>query len=186
MPKSPSIATVMTALDRLAAELARTRAEIADTRARVSRLGRGTGDVTEAARAAVAVVTDPRERTRQALRDRVATVEHVASALEVTEPQARALVAELGDEVYNLATDAAPRWVLQIGDETDTETLCEAVRRVLRERPLEQREIIAATGARRNRVSGAIVKLQAQSEPIWNLGEKNKARWFYAAMPARH
>lgn len=186
MPKTPTIATVMTALDHLAAELAKTRAEIADTRQRVARLGRGTGDHAEAARAAVAAAADPRERARQALRERVSTPETLAAALEVTEAQARALVAELGGEVYNLATDAAPRWVLQVGDETDTDTLVEAVRRVLRERPLEQRELAAATGARRGRVGGAIVKLQTNKEPILNLGAANKARWFYAAAPPRN
>ena len=161
------------------ADIAATRAELAATRERlaaaeraIARAPRGVAEDT-----APSPPTTPKSRAEAILSHGVTTPEHLARALGVDVEQARALVPA---DAVNLATDAAPRWVLPIGDQTDFSTLIEAVRRVLRERPMTQTDIVEATGARRSRVGGAIGRLQARGENVINLGNGRRARWFLA------
>lgn len=100
---------------------------------------------------------------------------HLAGALDELQAHSAA------GRAYNLGSVERPRYVWVLGDETSTTELIDAVRRCIRERPLELSELETATDARRNRLSGAIVRLQAFEEPIMNLGTQHRARWFLAA-----
>jgi hypothetical protein len=86
---------------------------------------------------------------------------------------------ERSRKVYNLGTAKRPRWVWCIGDDADTDTLRATVAMLIRERPLELQEIVAATGlTNRNRISGVLVRLQVAELNVQNLGTRAHARWF--------
>lgn len=72
----------------------------------------------------------------------------------------------------------SPALACWVGDEGSTATLNAAVERLLRERPLSRAELVAMTGARTNRVAGAIVHLQRHGAPIVNLGTPRLGRWY--------
>lgn len=65
-----------------------------------------------------------------------------------------------------------------IGDDTDTPTLKAALERILRVRPTTLQELVTMTGARANRISGALVKMQLGGVPMVNLGTRRLARYF--------
>ncbi len=68
---------------------------------------------------------------------------------------------------------------LFIGDETDTSTLINTIERAITGRARTLRELIEITGARRNRISGALVKLQvAKPNVVRNLGDESRAIYF--------
>lgn len=71
-------------------------------------------------------------------------------------------LAKLEDEdlVYNLGFRDSPVWMWRVGDDVDTTTLTEVVKRLISERPMWTREIVRATGAKESRVSGALVEIQ--------------------------
>lgn len=79
-----------------------------------------------------------------------------------------------------------PRSHYWIGDETSTDELKATILRVIQHDPTGTpfQQIIAMTGARGNRVSGAIVKLQRDGHRIKNLGDQRTARW-WAPTPSR-
>lgn len=64
-----------------------------------------------------------------------------------------------------------------VGDETTTEVLKDAVARAIKTRGMTLQEISDETGARRNRVSGAIVKLQHDGVKVINEGNGYRAIW---------
>lgn len=117
-------------MERRAAELERT-------------LARGTGDHTEAARAAAAAVKVPSAAERAA-RER----------------------ARASTTAYH------------VGDEGPTPELKDVVERAIAERPRTTAELVEITGARRNRISGVIVKLQVAGVPVRNLGNGQHALWW--------
>jgi len=82
--------------------------------------------------------------------------------------------------VVNLGTDTEPRWHWRIGDETPTDELGLEIERILRERPSTLQELITFSGARRNRISGVLVRLQVAGVPIVNLGDGRRAVWAIA------
>lgn len=67
-----------------------------------------------------------------------------------------------------------------VGDDADPETLRSVVSRLLLERPMYLREIVAATGARSARVSGALIELERQRAKLYKLGDGNKQVWWIA------
>lgn len=71
----------------------------------------------------------------------------------------------------------SPYWV---GDDGPTDELKAAILRCIQGNPngTTFQEILQATGARGNRVSGAIVKLQRDGHRIKNLGDQRVARWW--------
>lgn len=72
-----------------------------------------------------------------------------------------------------------------IGDDTDAATLNETVKRCIAERPRTRQEIIELTGARPNRVNGALIALQVAGYPIKNLGNKYRAVWYLTSLNAK-
>lgn len=83
--------------------------------------------------------------------------------------------------VYNIGTRLDPRWQTVIGDEAPTAELRAIVVRMVRQRPWTFHELTEATGARRGRLSGVLVALQREGEPLVNLGTERRARWFLAS-----
>lgn len=76
------------------------------------------------------------------------------------------------------ATVAPPPSPHHVGDDTPTPVLNAAVEALLRERPLERRELVQLTGARTNRVAGAIVHLQRHGVPIVRDRAGKRSRWY--------
>lgn len=72
-------------------------------------------------------------------------------------------------KLFNAGQPENPTWVLRIGDKTDSPTLRNMIVRLLKERPMLQKELVEATGAREGRVSGQIVEIQRSDLAIKNL-----------------
>ncbi len=159
------------------------------------RLARGTGDLTDAAEAAtewgVSVPTLPGskaaarshehlvEALEKALRAAPMSTSEAAEFLGV--PVAHAAIAlrtlRRAQRVVNVGTSEAPVWCWVLGDECTTPELVARVEQLLRRRPMTLHEIEVATGARRNRVSGALVLLRRHGLKVENLGNGWKAIW---------
>jgi len=74
--------------------------------------------------------------------------------------------ADEAKQVYNLGTEDDPRWIWVIGDETPPEDLSVVVRKMISYRPLTFSQLTVATGARRGRLSGRLVQMQRDGEPL--------------------
>lgn len=80
--------------------------------------------------------------------------------------------------VYNHGTDFEPRWAWVIGDQTTTAELSDAVERLITVRPYTFAELTLATGARRGRLSGVLVRFQREGRDIVNEnGTDRQYRW---------
>lgn len=94
---------------------------------------------------------------------------------DVTE-KAKAAVAQ------TIAIDPARPYF--IGDATDTPTLIHTIERCISDRPRTLPELIELTGARRNRISGALVKLQVKRPgSVKNAGTNARALWWIPERP---
>lgn len=109
-----------------------------------------------------------------------------ALALEVSAPAAALLdtLASLraAGKVCNVGTDPRPVWTWILGDAGDTAELSTKIEHLISLRPMLMTEIVAATGARRNRISGALNKIQLRRK-VENHGSASVALWFMP--PAR-
>jgi myo-inositol catabolism protein IolC len=182
-------------LEALAAEQAASAERILALRAQ---LARGTADVTEQARtAAKAALPVAKPEPAQPLVTLAARLEallrsaarsHDDLVLETAAPAGRVAAAlralKASRQIYNLGSEDRPRWVWVVGDQTSTPDLRVAVEAILRERPTTFAELLAATGARRGRVSGVIVALQREGARIERHGDEHRERWFLAPAPA--
>lgn len=82
-------------------------------------------------------------------------------------------------QIYNHGTSDDPRWAWVIGDLVEAPVLTDAIEAMLRRRPYTFAELLAATGARRGRISGATVEFARSDLPIWTVGGSDrKYRWF--------
>lgn len=130
--------------------------------------------------AAPAPARDPAAELETALREKPRSVAELARA--VGQPAGHVSIAmralKKAGRVYNIGTSDAPRWTWVIGDETSQPELAAAVTALIRDRPMTFGELMAATGARRGRVSGVIVGLQRGGAGIENRGDPRRARWF--------
>lgn len=150
---------------------------------------RGTGDHREEAAAALARVELEKRaplpaRIEVALRARSQSIADLARELGDPVGRVAAAVRTLGRKVHNVGSSDAPRWTWVAGDEIATSELYALVERLLREQPMYTHEIVAATGARQNRINGVLVRLQRDRRGVVNLGSRVKARWF-AIPPTR-
>lgn len=195
-PSAPSVPT--------AAELENAAAALSTVLERLGvSLPRGTqNDLQKAARAAtIAAAAPPRPqepplaaRVEAALRSGVHALDELAG--EVRAPTGR-VAAELkkhkqAGRVYNLGTEDRPRWTWVVGDDASPDELAEAVLRILRTTPMYRAELLAATGARDNRVGGAMRKIQREGlgvvvdvSPQSGDPQKHRARWFVLPANAR-
>lgn len=182
-----TVQTIEAALAEMAAEQTAAAERIAALRAEL-RLARGTADVTEAARAAAAPAPAPPlpDRVEAALRAGIWSLDELCHEVRAPAgPVSAALKrARTARQVYNVGAEDRPRWTWVPGDAVETQALYAHVERLISERPFEFAELLAATGARRGRVSGAIVSFQHAGRRVLNLGTTAKARWFL--LPAKN
>lgn len=115
------------------------------------------------------------ERVRAALRAKPSTLLELVLDVEVSSRAVSNALKEIRPQ--NIGTDTHPIWTCPIGDETPAGELVEKIAQLTAIRPLTLAEIVAFTGARRNRVSGAIVRL-GEARRIENHGAQNAARWY--------
>lgn len=166
----------------LESELATLRAAITEQQARLDALttfARGTRDIAPVPAAPKTLD----ERLEALLREKPRTLVELAAELSLT-PGATIVAMRRAVEAkkaFNLGTESSPRWFWRVGDEGPTQELVHAVTAIIGDRPMGMRELIDATGARGNRVSGVIVQLQRSGAPIQNVGTAAVARWFLAA-----
>jgi DNA-binding transcriptional regulator GbsR (MarR family) len=159
---------------------------------------RGTGDVAEQARAAVAAAEarptpvkpvpqprpqrrlDPKSEVAKVLRGNSFNTAQIAKATGLSIGKSaealRALKAER--KVANVGSEDFPRWTYRIGDETSAQELNAEVKRLIEDRPMTTQELIETTGARLARVSGALIALQRTEKQLLNLGTQRRAKWF--------
>lgn len=158
---------------------------------------RGTRDVAPAARKAIAAATaavEPTapkhahreapiaERVEVALRANVLGLADLARAIGAPELGAARAVKALGARVVDVGDrDTGARYSWVAGDDGPTGELNDLVERLLRVRPMAFSEVIAFTGAREKRCSGAIVRLQRDprtAKKLANRGDARRALWF--------
>lgn len=201
MTTTPSKSRTMTAPQFQAALVAaRDRAVELEANAKSERLeldrlvkfGRGTGDVTEQATEATAPLA---RRLEIMLRGPRAPLSLVALAEAVKEPAERVRKelrkmrtapcatrsiedAAEARQVFNHGTEGDPMWQWVLGDDTPTDELVFAVETMIRRRSYTFAELTLATGARRGRLSGVLVKFQREGYPIVNDGgTAREYRW---------
>ncbi len=203
-PVNATMSAIEAQLEQLAAEQAASAERIAKLHDDL-RLARGTGNVTaEAAEAAnrarqeaaapapPAVVGDPQPlaslsaRMLKAMSERVMSLDELVLDTGGSAGRVSQILKTLraSRQVYNLGAEDRPRYVHVIGDETDTSTLAAVVEAIVRERPTTLQEIVEATRANRNRISGVLAKMtKREQDPVINFGAEGRAKWF---IPPRH
>lgn len=121
----------------------------------------------------------PKPTVEAVLRHRVATAAEIATevGLPVGVISAELAAAKKRGRVVDLGVG----WSWVVGDEGPTAELNDLVVRLVSARPMTFPELIAATGAREKRVSGAIVRIQRDdklSRRFENQGTGSRARWY--------
>lgn len=176
-------AAIEAELDRLTRAQAAAAERIEKIRAELN-LARGTDDVTDAARAAVAATPPLAERVERALRSGIWSLADLCHEVKAPPgPVGKALKrAREARQVFNVGSEDRPRWTWIPGDAVETQELYAHIERLITDRPFWFAELLDATGARRGRVSGAIVSFQHAGRKVMNLGTEARARWF---MPLR-
>ncbi len=152
----------------------------------------GTGDVTAAAAEAVASerpvpppVLSLDDRIVRALKVGIFTLEELAREVHASAGPVGEVLKRLRAEnrIINLGNDARPRWAWLVGDETSFEELKRTIVKFIADRPMYLQDLLHATGARRNRVSGVLSKMHRDGEPVLNLGTPARGRWFMILGP---
>lgn len=162
------------------------------------RLARGTGDLTsdlltaewspvptrETPAPVLPPAADPATELQRLLRAAPMSVADAALALGIPVAHAAQAMRSLrrGNHVVNVGSTDEPRWSWVLGDECSTTDLTAKVEQLIRLRPMTLAELQAATGARRNRISGAIVLLRRHGVQVVNRGNGWRAVW---AIPAQ-
>ena len=86
-----------------------------------------------------------------------------------------------GDHTAKAIAARGAKGSFNIGDNTDTPTLIATVERAITGYARTLRELVELTGARRNRISGALVKIQvAHPTSVQNVGNDARALWYIA------
>lgn len=149
--------------------------------ATVRKLARGTRDL--APRSGPAVLAKPTvaDRVETVLRSAVLSPAELALAVGAPQAAVDAAVRSHGRKITNVGIVGAPRLSWVAGDDGPTPELIELIARLIAVRPLAFSELIQHTGARGNRISGAIVKLQQHPKighKVVNRGTAARALWF--------
>jgi hypothetical protein len=188
-----------TASNNTLADVAAISAELAELRQRQAvleervKLARGTGDVTALAAAAVAQVTEPvpsapealSVRIEKSLRNAILDLKSLAKVVEAsTSEVARELeAARLERKVFNVGSAASARWIWRVGDTGPTTELRETMIRLMTYLPITTAEMVAATGARLSRVSGALADIERSGACVVDLRYPNEVSARYFIMP---
>lgn len=97
-----------------------------------------------------------------------------APAGRVSEVVARLRAAK---RLHNIGSDVEPLWQCTLGDNGPVAELKDTIYRLISHRPFTFRELVVVTGARDNRVSGALTKLKEDPElNVVNLGDGFRGR----------
>lgn len=152
----------------LNARIAEQERNLAELKAQIAR---GTGDITEEARHVSLA-----RRLELALRARPHSLEDLVRDLGEPVGRVSSALRQVKKQLYNTGAAELPVWFWIIGDETSPQDLYAAVEALMRARPMAHAELVAATGARENRVSGAINEMR-RTRRVVNVGT-GKARWF--------
>jgi hypothetical protein len=117
---------------------------------------------------------------QEVLQRRLATLDEIAK--EVNAPLLKVSEAMEGlkkqGKIHNVGSEDRQMWTWRPGDVVPASELEAYVRRLISWAPMTLIELIAATGARNSRVSGAVVAIQRSGEPPVDLGSGGRARWF--------
>lgn len=84
-------------------------------------------------------------------------------------------------KIVNAGTHERPLWSWWLGDDVSTTEIVIKVEQLLRIRPMTLAELVGIVGARRNRVSGALVILRRHGVQIDNSGNNWRAVWSIAS-----
>lgn len=141
------------------------------------RHARGTGDVTAQAAKAVAPPTIA-QKIETALRANVFALPELAKAIGETTGKTGAAIRAMRKNLGNLGTPARARWVWRIGEQATTAELTDMIKHLISDQPLTTAELVAVTGVRLSRVSGALVAIQRSGMNVYNLGTPHRHRWF--------
>lgn len=166
-----------------AGEIENLQAQLAAAQERVSELAkqmvemqhkfaRGSVDVTAAAQQ-----VSLEARVESLLANGIWTLDTLARELDVSTSKTLRAMKPLRDRLYNIGTEDRPRWTLTVGNEVDIAVLTAQVGRLLREKPMDRKELLAATGASDNRIGGALRRLQREGARVENWGSARYARW---------
>lgn len=157
-------------IDHLESDLKRLREQLA----------RGTGDVTAQAAAAAAPELPLRERVEVLVRQRPHSVQEIARSLGEPAGPIGDAIKNMKSNLYNAGSATDPQWFWIVGDDVPATELNAAVDALISTGPRTLVELMAATGARQGRVSGAIVQMRrrADSTRVVNLGNDARAKWF--------
>lgn len=123
------------------------------------------------------------------LRARPSSIDDLCGRLDAEPSRVSAAIRAMrlsGLDVVNIGSEDRPWWWVRPGDDCAAGVLVEAVLALISWRPLTMGELQDLTGARRNRISGAIVRLKERMRDrdevnppnILNLGSKSVARWY--------
>lgn len=183
----------LTAIKAQADDLAKSQEQLDATVDHVARLivrARGTSDITEQARVAQLEAGEDTlpERIRVILESEgPASVAEIAERLRVPAGRVQRVVKKLrsADKLRNVGSPEDPRWWWSVGDEGSTDELTASISALLRHWPMTLSALMDATGARRGRISGVIVKLQRSGAPVENLGDGHVAIWSLAGQRRR-
>ena len=193
LTKQNDLETLLTLASERAAQAEADARDAREQLERAVKLARGTGDI--AAQAAQAVEA----AKPQTLEQRIMTAllgdnapfsfPALCKMVESTPGRVSSCMRELrkAGRVYNMGTEDHPRWIGVIGDKTSTPELNDWVKRLVSLAPMSFAQLLAATGARRGRVSGAIVQLQRNPQTrkaLQNLGDDRTFVWFLPTSPA--
>lgn len=164
------MSNLKTLTDELAAMRARIEALTAQVAADEKANASGTGT-----HEPVSLLSQTKHATGLGLR----SVRSLAQEFRAPLPKVATLVRELraAGKLYETA-DAEPRYLWIHGDEQSPQDRAALVGTLISERPWKFVDLLAATGARRGLVSGAIVELQRVGRPVLNCGTERRARWF--------
>jgi hypothetical protein len=178
-----------------ATEIAREQVRVAKLAEQAIALARGTGDVSQQAQAAVAAVAEEKltERIREALLAS-GPMSVVDLSKTLNEPAARlqhvVKVLRAARKMRNVGDKLDPVWCWAVGDSGDTPELRKAIERLIRFKGMSLTDLVEATGCtNRNRISGALVKLELKLEgetpdgksPMVNLGTSQRFIYFIPA-----
>lgn len=185
-------ASVLSEVDRAAEQLA-SRFRERTLRA----LARGTNDdISTKAKLAVTLTDDSIpliKRVETALRAKPCTPEQLAKLTGTPLPEVFHLIRRMrnmkcptrnqddADEarlIFNIGTEAEPRFIWVIGDETPTQEVRDIVETLITLKAYTFADLYAATGVRRGRLSGVLVDFQRDGRKIKNEGGTDRRyRW---------
>ncbi len=113
------------------------------------------------------------------LRAELMSVQDLASALDVPVGPVADLIRELRQErrVWNVGTEDAPLWLLRMEQATSMADLGEIICRLIAVRPMTEREIVEATGARIAWVKSALADIERTDQRVLKIRTGRVKRW---------